>query len=395
MNFSHLPQLNIPKGFRFSGVHAGLKDQLEKLDVSLIVSEVPCKSVGVFTQNHFPGEPVKLGIERLRDERLQALVINSKISNVATGNKGREMAQGICQKLAQLLGIDPELTLISSTGIIGRCYPEGVIEAALPVAIEKLGNHSDDAWCAAHGIMTTDTVPKAFSCKVGAAKILIMAKGSGMIAPNMATMLAFIVTDANLSDLNAKALLRRVVDQSFNNISVDFDTSTSDTCLLMSSALAGKVDESEFETALAELCRQAAIAIVADGEGVTKVIDCEVVEASDVAMARAVASSIINSPLVKTMITGADPNWGRLIMAIGKTNCEALANVKPSIFIAGMEVFHEGEPIEHDLRRLSQSMREQTRVKIYVRLHLGEESARFFGGNLTNEYVKINANYTT
>jgi glutamate N-acetyltransferase/amino-acid N-acetyltransferase len=390
-----LASLHIPKGFRFSGLHAGLKDSEEDLDLSLIVSEVPCRAVGVFTQNHFPGEPVKLGKERLKNGQLQALVINSKISNVATGHLGREMALNICDELAKLLKLDPSLCLISSTGIIGRCYPEGVIEAALPKAVQALSGSSENAWLAARGIMTTDTVPKAFSAKVGEASITVLVKGSGMIAPNMATMLAFIVTDADLENANLQLMLERVVNQSFNNISIDFDTSTSDTCLLLSNGQGGKVEASEFEQALTELCRKAAIALVDDGEGVTKIIDCQVQEALDTDMARAVASSIINSPLVKTMITGADPNWGRLIMAIGKTQREELSDVMPSISIAGVNVMAQGEPVHHDLAEISKKMKEQKQIEILVKLHLGNASARFYGGNLTNEYVHINADYTT
>lgn len=386
--------LHIPKGFRFTGCHAGLKER-DELDLSLIVSDVPCRAVGVFTQNHFPGEPVKLGKERLQDGQLQALVINSKISNVATGPLGREMALAICDKLAELLKIDASLCLISSTGIIGRCYPEGVIEAALPKAVQSLGSSCEDVWLAAKGMMTTDTVPKAFSTKVGDASITVLVKGSGMIAPNMATMLAFIVTDADLEGIHLQNLLERVVNQSFNNISVDFDTSTSDTCLLLSNGKAGNVDAAEFEEALTDLCRRAAIALVEDGEGVTKIIDCQVEEALDTDMARAVASSVINSPLVKTMVTGADPNWGRLIMAIGKTPREELRGVMPSISIAGITVMAQGEPVHHDLVEISQNMKDQKQIEILVKLHLGNAQARFYGGNLTNEYVHINADYTT
>ena len=387
--------VNVPEGFRFSGIHAGLKDNPEELDVSLIVSDVICRTVGVFTQNHFPGEPIKLSKERLKNEQLQALVINSRISNVATGEPGRKMALSICDYLSEILQIDPSLTLISSTGIIGRCYPEGVIEAALPKAVEGLGASSEHVWNAARGMMTTDTVPKAFSAEVEGVTITVLVKGSGMIAPNMATMLAFILTDADFSQCDVKSMLFRVVNHSFNNISIDFDTSTSDTCIMMSNAQAGPIELERFEQSLIELCQKAAIALVEDGEGVTKIIDCEVSEASDVTMARAVAGSIINSPLVKTMITGADPNWGRLIMAIGKVDCSGLAGVQPSIFIAGIEVFSHGEPVEHDLDLISQKMKEIKQINILVKLHLGVETARFFGGNLTNEYVRINADYTT
>ena len=364
-------------------------------DLALIASDVPARAAGVFTQNHFPGEPVKLARERLKSGTLQALVINSRYSNVATGAEGRRRAEVICKLCAEQLKIDEKNVLISSTGIIGRQYPGQVIENALPKLVAGLEHSSDAIWRATRGIMTTDTIPKALSAKVGDISIAVMVKGSGMICPNMATMLSFILTDADLSGVDLPALLRRVVDRSFNNLSIDFDTSTSDSCFLLANGMAGKIDLETFESALSALCVRAAEAIVRDGEGVTKLIDCRVKGGLDASMVRGVASSIINSPLVKTMITGADPNWGRLIMAIGKVHDARLQGIAPTIHIVGQKVFEAGQPFAHDLKAISRAMKEGNTVLIEVDLHRGPAEVQFLGGNLTNDYVAINADYTT
>lgn len=387
--------LDLPAGYAFAGRHCGLKDRPSDFDLSLICSERDAHLVGVFTQNHIPGEPVKLAKERLPSVQHRALLINSRYSNVATGDEGRRRALSLCEQLATELQCDPEQVLISSTGIIGRQYPEGVIEAALPALVESKAKSSESVWDAARGIMTTDTHPKALSCEVEGVKILVMVKGSGMICPDMATMLSFIVTDAELSLESMQGMLQRVVNRSFNNLSIDFDTSTSDSCFLMANGAAGKVDELIFEEALASLCLQASEILVRDGEGVDTLIDCRVKGGLDAKMVRSVASSIINSPLVKTMVTGADPNWGRLAMAIGKVKDDRLAGVQPSIWIDAQVVLKEGQPQDHDLEVMSQRMRDNDTVLIEVDLHLGHESVQFLGANLTKEYVSINAEYTT
>lgn len=389
------PSPFLPVGFRCCGIHAGFKSRPEHLDLALIVAEAPCSAAGVFTRNHFPGEPVKLARERLRGGKLQALIINSRISNVGTGARGRAQAEAVCESLSRQLGIASELSLISSTGIIGRPYPEGVFEKAIPKALSQLGQSEEHLMCAARAIMTTDTVPKIRQASVGGARICAIAKGAGMIAPNMATLLVFILTDARLPETDIQPMLVRVVDKSFNCISVDFDTSTSDSCFLMSSGKSSDVSVVEFEPVLTRLCQELARDIVADGEGVTHTIRCEVRLASDAAQARSVASSISNSLLVKTMITGADPNWGRLLMAIGKVSDPRLAGVKPSLAICDESVMLCGEPVAHDASKISRRMREEKTVPIVVDLHLGQEAVVYWGANLTAEYVAVNADYTT
>ncbi len=387
--------LNLPKGFEFSGLHCGLKDSNEELDLSLAHSIVPAQTCGVFTQNHFPGEPIKLAKERLKDGLLQTLIVNSRYSNVATGQGGQDQARSICSVASAQLGIDENLSLISSTGIIGRPYPESVIETALPELISQKRGSEEQLWDFAKGIMTTDTIPKAFSTTIDKITLTAVVKGSGMIAPNMATMLAFIFCDADLQSAQMAPILKRVVDRSFNNISIDFDTSTSDSCIWMCNGAAGSIAPDRLETKLDELCQTASKALVLDGEGVTHLIDCRVHGATDSAMARKVADSVVNSPLVKTMITGADPNWGRLIMAIGKTPDPRLKGSAPTITIAGEQVFKHGSPLPHDLETISKKMKSETEVTLDIDLHLGDEEVTFFGANLTHDYVSINADYTT
>jgi glutamate N-acetyltransferase/amino-acid N-acetyltransferase len=388
-----MSDLSLPKGYLASGMHCGLKD--EGHDLSLLISDVPCSAVGVFTQNHVPGEPVKLAKERLPSSNLRGILINSRYSNVATGVEGMRRAKQLCSQVASELGCAEGQILISSTGIIGRQYPDGPMENNIPTLVKGLGASAEHVWDAAKGIMTTDTVPKAFSTQVDGVTITVLVKGSGMICPNMATMLAFILTDAQLGLNDMSEVLKRVVNRSFNNLSIDFDTSTSDSCFLLANGQAGAVNSAKFEEALTRACLEASEALVRDGEGVTHMIDCRVRGGSDVRMVRSVASSVINSPLVKTMITGADPNWGRLVMAIGKVDDSRLAGVAPTISIMGHLVLDHGVPVEHDLDLISKAMKDSDTVDLEIHLHKGAESVQFLGANLTKDYVSINADYTT
>lgn len=390
-----MEKIELPRGFKVGAVSAGLKKNGVP-DLAMILADSPCSAFGMFTQNHFPGEPVKLARERLKSGKLQALLINARYSNVATGKAGQDDAVNLCRFAGEKLSIPENLCLISSTGIIGRRYPEGKIEAALPGLIESLSNSSESMQNTARAIMTTDTVPKMRSVKVGDAVITAFAKGSGMIAPNLATMLVFILTDAELTSEECEESLRPAVNTSFNRLSVDFDTSTSDSVFLMASGKAGKVPYSEFQQALANLCVELAEDIVRDGEGVKQIIDCRVAGAKTQVMADKVGRSVINSPLIKTMITGADPNWGRVIMAIGKVEDEpGLKGCAPDITICGVTVMQKGEPLAVDLNKLSSSMRSDDRVLIEINLNLGSFKSRWWGTDLTAEYVSINADYTT
>ena len=303
-----------PRGFRCASRNCGLKPNAK--DLALFVSDVDAAAAAVFTRNQFPGAPVLLGRETIRGGRLRAIVANSKVSNVATGEQGLENARRMAAAAAAEVGSTPDRVLVSSTGVIGVPLPIEIIERGVQGMSAELG---DDPLVGAEGIMTTDTHPKALSLRVGDATITWVAKGSGMIEPNMATMLVYIFTDAALDATTLDRLLRQAVDVSFNMLSVDSDTSTSDTCAILANGLAGPVDEHAFVEALTAGCIRMTEMLARDGEGATHLLRADGARrASDLGEARRIAKSLVNSPLVKTMVYGADPNVGRILMAVGK-----------------------------------------------------------------------------
>ena len=304
-----------PRGFRCASRNVGLKPSAK--DLTLFASDVDATAAAVFTRNHFPGAPIVLGRETLRDGLLRAVIANSKVSNVATGERGLENARRMANAAAKELGTTANRVLVSSTGVIGVPLPIEKIEAGVVGMSRDL---QDNPMVGAEGIMTTDTFPKALSASVGTsgATITWVAKGSGMIEPNMATMLAYIFTDARFDAVTLDRLLRAAVRNSFNMLSVDTDTSTSDTCAIMANGLAGSVNESEFLDVLTAGCIRMTETLARDGEGATRLIRVTVTNALNEDEARLVAKTIVNSPLIKTMVHGADPNVGRLLMAVGK-----------------------------------------------------------------------------
>ena len=293
------------KGYLTLGKNIGIKDQT--LDLALIFSEERANAAAVFTQNRFVGAPLIVSRQHIADGYAQAVGINSKNANVATGQKGGEIARESTRLVADELGIDPQDVLPFSTGIIGRQLPIEKIRAGLRGIRGEL--KSENIEQAAMAIMTTDTRPKYVAREVGPAVINGIAKGAGMIEPDMATMLAFILTDARISSPLLQEMLKRAVDKSFNRISIDTDTSTSDAVVLMANGLTGEVDLRRFEVALDEVCLYLAREIARDGEGATKVIEVTVTGAKDFGQAKRVAKSVVNSPLVKTAVYGCDPNW--------------------------------------------------------------------------------------
>ena len=386
-------------GFRFSGRNVGIKNTA--LDFAVAVADRPCAAAATFTRNNFPGAPVIVGREHVADGRLQALVINSKNANVATGAGGLADARTMCTGVGAALGIAPELVLPSSTGVIGVPLPMERINAACASAAEGLGGDAAALHLFARAIMTTDTRPKVVSRQIptanGMATLTGVAKGAGMIEPNMATMLAYFFTDAELDAAILGPMLRGAVNVSFNRVSVDTDTSTSDTVVLLANGLAGPVDQAAFAAALEDAAIQLARAIAADGEGATKLIELTVEEAPSDEAALLIAKAVVNSPLVKTAIHGADPNWGRFVMAVGKVfahpvpleglrigfgppelNLEINADVLPSALLSRISDYLRGAD-----------------VQIRIALGSGAASARVWGCDLTAEYVRVNAEYTT
>jgi glutamate N-acetyltransferase / amino-acid N-acetyltransferase len=380
-----------PQGFLAAAKNVGIKD--ETLDLTVIYSTVRAHAAAVFTRSRFPGAPVIVGRAHISDGFAQAIVVNSKNANVATGQRGIEDAVETCRLVAGELGIDSRDVLPFSTGVIGRHLPMDKIRAGLKGIREEL--RPNNLELAARAIMTTDMYPKYMSRQVGSAVVAGIAKGAGMIEPNMATMLAYIMTDAELPPPALYPMLRRVVDRSFNAISVDTDTSTSDTVVLMANGLAGSVHRRAFEEALIEVCEYLAREIARNGEGATKLLTVRVSGARNPRQAKFVAKAVVNSPLVKTAVYGCDPNWGRVVMAVGK--CFDERDIEPNrvtIRFGATTVFELGSPVECDLEVLRKYLAQKD-VEIGVDLGIGNASARVWGCDLTEGYIKENAYYTT
>ncbi len=379
-----------PQGFLSVAKNVGIKD--ETLDLTVIHSTVRARAAAMFTRSRFPGAPVIVGRRHIANGFAQALVINSKNANVGMGKQGIDNAIETCRIVGEELGVDPYDVLPFSTGVIGRALPMDKIRAGLRGIRSEL--KPDNLKLAAEAIMTTDKYPKYFSCRVGPAVIAGIAKGAGMIEPNMATLLVYLMTDAELPRAAVRPMLRRLVDRTFNCTSIDTDTSTSDTVVLMANGLAGKVKLGQFEKGLLEVCEYLTKEIARSGEGATKLITVDVKGAKTGTQAKRVAKCVVNSPLVKTAVYGCDPNWGRVIMAVGKSFDPSVEPTKVTVRFGDTNVFKKGSPVECDLEALRQYLG-QSEVVIGVDLGIGKASARVWGCDLTEGYIKENAYYTT
>ncbi len=376
-----------PRGFRCAARNCGLKPAAR--DLTVFYSEVPAAAAAVFTRNLFPGAPVIVGRERSQQGRLRALVINSKVSNVGTGEPGIRNALRMGAAAARALNVPEEEVLMSSTGVIGVPLPIEKIERGLEGMAADL---QDDPRLGAEGIMTTDTHPKAISCRVGPARLTLVAKGSGMIEPNMATMLVYIFTDAAFAAPELRTLLNAAVEESFNMLSIDTDTSTSDTCVLMANGLAGTVDAAAFARAFRSACIHMTELLARDGEGATKLLRVHVHHAANREQARRIAKTIVNSPLIKTMAYGADPNAGRIFMAVGKCFDCHVAPDRLYAEISGTTVIRNGLLADFDEAELRIRLAGDP-VEIAVDLAVGEGHATAFGCDLTEGYIRENAAY--
>ncbi|BCL78095.1 arginine biosynthesis bifunctional protein ArgJ 2 [Ktedonobacteria bacterium brp13] len=387
-----MQQLNLqPRGFRTCAKNIGIKDTT--LDFTVIASDVPASAAALFTQNRFCGAAIVVGKEQVADGRLQAFVINSKNANVATGEQGLANIREVVHLVADELTLGYGDVLPSSTGVIGRQLPMEKIRQGIHGLGKQMKHGSIEQ--AALAIMTTDTHPKMRSCRIGNAVLVGIAKGSGMIEPNMATMLCYFMTDANIAPDILHQSLKEAVDTSFNMISIDTDTSTSDTVAIMANGLAGDVDLYEFRCALKSMAIELAKELARDGEGATKLIEVTVEGAASHAQAKRVSKSIVNSPLVKTAVFGSDPNWGRIAMAIGKCDDErSIVPEKVSIAFGDLLVY-QGQPLDDDNLGLLQTYLHNDEVAIRVSLGLGDEHATVWGCDLTPNYVHINGMYTT
>jgi glutamate N-acetyltransferase/amino-acid N-acetyltransferase len=384
--------LRLPAGFRANTGYAGLRDPGEGDDVTVVISDRPCTTAAVFTKSLFAGPSVTLSRERAASRRARAVVIVAKNANVATGPEGRRDAEEITRLAADAVGLSPDDVLVASTGVIGRPYPMPALRAHLGGL--RSARFDADAYQVARAIMTTDTVPKVAEQIAGAARVVGVAKGVGMIEPDMATMLAFVFTDAEVEPSTLDGMWRRAVDETFNCLSVDTDTSTSDSAVVFANGAAGRVSDAALAIALREVCLDLTLQLARDGEGATKLLTVTVRAARDTRQAKRVAKAVVNSPLVKTAVHGADPNWGRVVMAVGK--CQEETDIDPDrvvIRFGGMETYPD-RPGTGGLDQLSEIM-SADHVEIEVELGTGDAEATVYGCDLSAGYVRINADYTT
>ncbi|WP_326596730.1 bifunctional glutamate N-acetyltransferase/amino-acid acetyltransferase ArgJ [Streptomyces sp. NBC_01803] len=385
--------LTWPTGFRAYAGHGGLREHGD--DISVIASDRPAVSAAMFTKSLFAGPAVALSRAHAAGRRLRAVTTLAQNANVATGREGERNAAEVVGRVAGILGIPADEVLIGSTGVIGRPLPMDTIRAHFDAAAERgLAAYDAGPLDVARAMMTTDTRPKTAERAVGPARLVAVAKGVGMLEPDMATMLAYVVTDAALSPAELDGALRTAVDRTFHCLSVDTDTSTSDTVAVIANGAAGPVDPAEFAAALADLCLDLTLQLARDGEGATKLLRVTVERAVDPAQAKRVAKSVLNSPLVKTAVHGADPNWGRVLMAIGKNTDETtIAPDKVSVRFGAVEVYPD-EPGPDTLAELTAAMRKDE-VDIVIGLGLGQAAATVYGCDLSAGYIRVNADYTT
>ncbi|MEU5608174.1 bifunctional glutamate N-acetyltransferase/amino-acid acetyltransferase ArgJ [Streptomyces sparsogenes] len=382
-----------PMGFRAYTGHGGLREHGD--DISIVASERPATSAAMFTQSLFAGPAVVLSRAHAAGRNLRAVTTLAQNANVATGRQGEENAAEVVRRVAGILGIPENEVLIGSTGVIGRPLPMGTIRTHFDETAERgIVAFTAGPLDVARAMMTTDTRPKTAVRTVGQARIVGVAKGVGMLEPNMATMLAYVFTDAGLSPTDLDRALRGAVNRTFNCLSVDTDTSTSDTVAVIANGAAGPVDPARFSEALDDLCLDLTRQLASDGEGATKLLRVTVGQAGDYGQAKRIAKSVVNSPLVKTAVHGADPNWGRVVMAIGKnTDDTDIAPGNVTVRFGDIEVYPE-EPEADTLGKLVGIM-SQDEVDIVITLGLGEAEATVYGCDLSAGYIRINADYTT
>jgi len=386
-----------PQGFHAGATYAGIKKKARGgLDMGLLFSEEPCRVAGVFTTNKIKAAPVILCQERLKSGRAVAVVANSGCANACTGEQGLADAAEMAALAATGIGVSPEDVLVASTGVIGKQLPMELIRAGLgKIVLSADGGHALE-----EAIMTTDTVPKEVAASVGRFVIGGIAKGSGMIHPQLATLLCFLTTDAAVEIDFLESALRQAVAISFNMISVDGDTSTNDTVLIMANGRAGgdviRRDTGQaaaFQQALDRVCIYLAKAVARDGEGASKLIEVTVAGAASVAEARSAARTIVASPLVKSAVHGNDPNWGRILAAVGRSGVEVVED-RSGLSLGDIAVLEGGSPLPYDENDVV-AVFKGSEVAISLNLNLGGAAATAWGCDLSEEYVTINSAYMT
>jgi len=391
------------KGFKYSAVDAGIRKK-DRLDLGLIYSEEPAVAAGVFTTSRVQAAPVLLDMARIRSGRAQAVLVNSGVANACTGGEGMEAAKKCSSLIAAALDIDENLVQVASTGVIGEQLPVEKIADAVDGLVQSLEDGSYDQ--VARAIMTTDTVPKTAgrNCTVGGSKVRLfgMAKGAGMIMPNMATMLAFVMTDVDIAPDILQQHLAAGVAQTFNRITIDGDTSTNDTVLALASCRAGNPaittpdseGSREFGAALTDLMKDLALQIVADGEGATKLVTIRVKNAQSEMDAEQAARTIANSALVKTAFFGEDANWGRIIAALGRSGIEFDQN-RVDIAFDDITLVRDGLALGKEAEAAATEILRQKSFTVTVDLKSGGAAAKIYTCDFSIDYVKINADYRT
>jgi len=398
-DFDFIPSGTVtsPKGFRAGATYAGIKKE-KNLDLAILASEVPSNAAGLFTRNRIKAAPVVLSQRRLAGGKATGVVVNSGCANACTGEQGRVDAEEMTALAAAAIDSPPEQVMAASTGVIGEMMPMAQIRTAIKqITLSREGGHD-----MARAIMTTDTVPKEVAVKVKEGGYIIggVAKGAGMIHPDMATFLGFLTTDARIEPAFLQSALKQAADVSFNMVSIDGDTSTNDTLLLLANGLAGNEiiapgtgQAAGFQQALDALCIRLAKAMALDGEGATKLFEVAVNGATDRAAARQVARTVVSSPLVKAAIYGNDPNWGRIMAAAGRSGVEVVES-KIDLYLSDMCILKAGRPQPFDPAEAVKHLN-RTEVNFILDLNLGDGSAVAWGCDLTENYAEINSHYTT
>ena len=388
------------EGFLFSGIPAGIKKD-GKRDLGLIYSEVPAQVAGLFTTNVVKAAPVQLDRERIKKGLCQAIVVNSGNANACTGSQGLRDAKRVSSLVAERLGIDERLVFSSSTGVIGSRLPMKKIEEGIPELTEEL---SSDAWMkTVEAMMTTDTFPKVevATCRIKGKRVKLcgMVKGAGMIRPDLATMLSFLVTDACIKAPLLQRMLEKAAEASFNRITIDGETSTNDTVLLLANGKAGHAslnrmdrDADAFQSMLSKVCRSLAESVVKDGEGATKLIEILIRRARNIEEAEQAAYAVAHSPLVKTAFFGEDANWGRILCALGYSGVHIDPN-KIDLFLDKAPIVKKGIGVGSRSEEKAGRILKKKSFKVTVDLHQGKSQFSVLTTDLSLDYVKINASY--
>ncbi|MGL6096944.1 MAG: bifunctional glutamate N-acetyltransferase/amino-acid acetyltransferase ArgJ [Fimbriiglobus sp.] len=388
---------HLARGFRYAGVVSGLRSEPNRRDVAVIVTDAPACAAGVFTQNRVCAAPVQVSRARLPRADVRAVVVCSGNANACTGEQGVRDAERMAELVARDVGCSPEQVLVASTGVIGRPLPMPILEAGIPAAVAAARPGPDAFNDAAHAILTTDTRIKVSTRTLGEYTVTGFAKGAAMIGPNMATMLGFVMTDAAVSPAFAHDVLKRAAAATFNCVSVEGHTSTNDTVFLLANGtgrhLTGDAAH-QFDAAVHDVCADLAKQIAADAEGANHLVTLDVEGCRSDADARTIAKAVADSPLVKTAIFGADPNWGRVVSAAGYAGVP-FEESDLSLWMGDLLLYQNGVPLPFDAVAASGYLKHNREVHFLLRFQLGTGRCTFYTCDLTTEYVKLNADYTT